>query len=236
VKLTIVGCSPAWPNPEGAHSGYLIETGGRRLLLDCGPGVLSRLRQDEWPQVDAIAISHFHLDHFGSLVPWLWGQLFGPGAGSAPPELWLPPGGRAFLTGFATPRQWERAFALSEYTGGETFVAAGHAVTPIRVLHYDEPTWGMRVEDDGSVIAYSADTGPTAALAELARDADLFLCEATLVEPETGQRGHLTADEARSAAEESGSRRLLVTHRAAEHPVDELVHEGLKLEVEPIDG
>ena len=39
VKLTVVGCSPAWPNPGGAQSGYLVEGSGR-LLLDSGPGVL----------------------------------------------------------------------------------------------------------------------------------------------------------------------------------------------------
>ena len=44
VKLTVVGSSPAWPNPGGAQSGYLIEGPGR-LLLDCGPGVLARLRE-----------------------------------------------------------------------------------------------------------------------------------------------------------------------------------------------
>src|SRR5581483_9559300 len=77
VKLTVVGCSPAWPNPGGAQSGYLVEDDGRRLLLDCGPGVLARLRQDaEWPEVDAIVITHFHLDHWGDVVPWVWGALY----------------------------------------------------------------------------------------------------------------------------------------------------------------
>src|SRR5205823_3071793 len=65
VKLTVVGCSPAWPNPGGAQSGYLVEDDrGGRLLLDCGPGVLARLREDDgWPSVDAIVLAHFHLDH-----------------------------------------------------------------------------------------------------------------------------------------------------------------------------
>ena len=76
MKLTIVGCSPAWPNPGGAQSGYLVEGRGR-LLLDCGPGVLARLREREaWPQVDAIAITHFHVDHWGDIVPWVWGSMF----------------------------------------------------------------------------------------------------------------------------------------------------------------
>src|SRR5215210_7995966 len=59
VKLNVVGCSPAWPNPGGAQSGYLLESDdGGRLLLDCGPGVLARLRERApWPKVNAIAIT-----------------------------------------------------------------------------------------------------------------------------------------------------------------------------------
>src|SRR5437588_1954988 len=97
VKLTVIGCSPAWPNPGGAHSGYLVEGSGR-LLLDCGPGVLARLRERErWPAIDAIVLTHFHLDHVGDLVPWPWGHLRGPGDAVAAPALWLPPRGRPEL-------------------------------------------------------------------------------------------------------------------------------------------
>src|SRR6266540_7396799 len=99
VKLTVVGSSPAWPNPGGAQSGYLVEDRGR-LLLDCGPGVLSRLReQDGWPRIDAIVISHFHLDHWGDLVPWVWGSMFrrSHNGSASRPQLWVPPGGRETL-------------------------------------------------------------------------------------------------------------------------------------------
>src|SRR5260370_26976955 len=69
VKLTVVGCSPAWPNPGGAQSGYLVEGEGR-VLLDCGPGVLARLRaRESWPRVDALVLTHFDLGHWGDLVP-----------------------------------------------------------------------------------------------------------------------------------------------------------------------
>lgn len=232
VKLTVVGCSPAWPNPGGAHSGYLVEHSGDRLLLDCGPGVLARLRANEpWPSLDAIALTHFHLDHCGDLVPWLWGHLMGPAAGRTGPELWLPPGGRLRLGQLAPVERWEAVFPLHEYDDATAFNVAGFRITPHRVVHYDEPTWGMRVERAGRVLAYSADTASTPALTELARNADVFLCEATLAEPEEGRRGHLTADDARAAFAESGARRLLLTHRAAELPVDEVVYEGLALEV-----
>src|SRR5919204_508178 len=98
VKLTVVGCSPAWPNPGGAQSGYLVEGSDGRLLLDCGPGVLPRLREREgWPKIDAIAITHFHLDHWGDLVPWVWGTMYRNEGRSLHPELWVPRTGRELL-------------------------------------------------------------------------------------------------------------------------------------------
>src|SRR5262245_10816172 len=128
VKLIVVGCSPAWPNPGGAQSGYLVEERGRRLLLDCGPGVLGKLREhDVWPRVDAIAITHFHLDHWGDLVPWVWGAEFGPGRELelAPPELWLPPGGRSMLAEIGErlgrPDMFESVFRPREFEAGLPF-------------------------------------------------------------------------------------------------------------------
>jgi ribonuclease BN (tRNA processing enzyme) len=231
VQLTVVGCSPAWPNPGGAHSGYLVESGDRRLLLDCGPGVLSKLRAREgWPHVDAIVITHFHLDHCGDLVPWLWGHLMGPVQGEPAPALWLPPGGRAQLTRLA--RRFDEAFTVREYADGEPFEAAGFTITPRAVRHYDEPAYGLRVEAD-AVLAYSSDTGPTPALVELARDADVLLCEATLGEDERAPRGHLLAEEAAEAARVAGARRLLLTHRPVELPSDgyELAYDGFVLDL-----
>ena len=91
VRLRVIGSSPAWPNPGSAQSGYLVEGAGT-LLLDCGPGVLARLREEGELEVDAIAITHFHLDHWGDLVPWAWLVAYGDGT-ARHAELWLPPGG-----------------------------------------------------------------------------------------------------------------------------------------------
>jgi ribonuclease BN (tRNA processing enzyme) len=241
VKLTVVGCSPAWPNPGGAQSGFLVESELGRLLLDCGPGVLPRLRTMEgWPDIDAIAITHFHLDHWGDIVPWVWGLQFGPAADFDPPALWLPPGGRETLTrlGGALGKRdmFENAFQIHEYADGESFIAAGSTVTPRRVLHYDMLAFGFRVSQNGTTLAYSGDSGPSDALLELARDADLFLCEATLLapNPEGGTRGHLAATEAADVFNASGAKRLLLTHRPAERPLEngyEQVYDGFELEL-----
>jgi ribonuclease BN (tRNA processing enzyme) len=239
VQLTVIGSSPAWPNPGGACSGYVVDG---RLLLDCGPGVLAKLRErapspGNWPSIEAIAITHLHLDHWGDLIPWVWGRLFGPG--KTRPALWLPPGSiealRPILQRLGNEDMLDRAFDVSEYEPRRPFTVAGLDVTAVPVVHYNIDAYGFRVQDD-RVLAYSGDTGPCDELVELGRDADVLLCEATLERGELDGplRGHLAPDEATAAAEAAGAKRLLLTHRPRELPLSdsiELAHDGLEVEV-----
>lgn len=238
MRLNVVGCSPAWPNPGGAQSGYLVDD---RLLLDCGPGVLARLRERHgWPQVEAIAITHFHLDHWGDLVPWVWGRMYGLGHDLATPELWVQPGGRSELEEFGARLgmrdMFERTFTVREYAEGEPFVAAGLEVTALRLPHYMLRTYGFRISNEHRTMAYSGDSGPSDRLVQLARDVDLFVCEATLERGDRDgePRGHLSLDEALEAHAASGARRLLLTHRPSELTAGdglELAYDGLELEI-----
>jgi ribonuclease BN (tRNA processing enzyme) len=242
VKITVIGSSPAWPNPGSAQSGYLVEGSGQ-LLLDCGPGVLSLLRAGgKWPDLEAIAITHFHLDHWGDLVPWVWGVLHLRGRGIEPrhPDLWVPPGGRARLEHFGDdlgfPDMFERVFEIHEYEPGTPFQVAGHEVVALRLPHYRIASYGFRVTDDDVVLAYSGDSAPDDRLVELARDADLFICEATLITGESDgapPRGHLSLDEANDAFVASGAKRLLVTHRPVELPTEdyEIAYDGMEIEL-----
>jgi ribonuclease BN (tRNA processing enzyme) len=229
VKLTVIGCSPAWPNPGSAQSGYLVEGEGR-LLVDCGPGVLSRLREQEsWPRVDAIAVTHLHLDHVADLVGWVYGRLLGPARDEPSVPLWLPRGGTADLLQLVG-RAGE-AFELREYDDGQTFEAAGFTITA-RAVPHPAHAHGFRVTDGRSTLAHSGDSGPSPVLAELARGADLFLCEATNADPGDGPT-HLTSAQAREVAAAAGAHRLVLVHRPAELPPDgcEVAYDGLELEL-----
>ena len=119
------------------------------------------------------------------------------------------------------PDMFSGALEIHEYEDREQFETAGFRVTPERVLHYSMLAFGFRASANGSVLAYSGDSGPSDALPALAADADLFLCEATLAKEETDLRGHLTADEAVAAFRDSGARRLVVIHRPHELALDE---------------
>jgi ribonuclease BN (tRNA processing enzyme) len=219
VQLTVIGSSPAWPNPGSVHSGYLVEADGcGRLLLDCGPGVLGRLREWNLLPVDAIVITHLHLDHFGDLVPWCWFTRHGLSVGPAP-ALHLPPGGLDALAEVAGTwgheRMFDGVFELGEYRAAAPFEAAGFTIEAHGVDHYGMTAFGLRATSPGGrVLAYSGDTGPCEGLHRVAAGASLFLCEATLASPsdDPPNRGHLAGDEAIAVADG----RVLLTHRPAE--------------------
>jgi ribonuclease BN (tRNA processing enzyme) len=131
---------------------------------------------------------------------------------------------------------FERTFRLSEYEPDKPFLTGKLEVTATRVPHYRLETYAFRVRSNGAVVAYSGDSAPSDELVEAARDADLFVCEATLLRGELDgePRGHLSLDEAVDAFEASGAKRLLLTHRPRELPVPdeyELAYDGLELDV-----
>src|SRR5262249_9451927 len=106
--LTVIGCSAAAERPGGACSSYLVTYGNLNLLLDCGPGSLSVLRQEIKPRnLDGIILSHCHADHTLDLVPLAYYLKYAPPVGDERnPEpqklaLFVPPGGNAFLKGLA---------------------------------------------------------------------------------------------------------------------------------------
>jgi ribonuclease BN (tRNA processing enzyme) len=72
----------------------------------------------------------------------------------------------------------------------------------------------MRIAAGGRTLTYSGDTAPNPALARAARDADVFLCEATWTDDQRGMMGpvHMSAGETGEAAAAAGCARLVLTH------------------------
>ena len=88
-------------------------------------------------------------------------------------------------------------------------------VTTVRT-HHPVETHALRVEAGGRSLVYSADTGESDALVELARDADLLLCEASWPhEPAQPPGLHLSGRQAGEHAARADAQRLLLTHVVA---------------------
>jgi ribonuclease BN (tRNA processing enzyme) len=216
MRITVLGKSPAWPDAGGACSGYLVEGGGRRVLLDCGPGVFAKLRNlVDYREIDAVVISHLHADHVLDLVPFASGLRYGPRPGR--PQLLGPPGADEALAclGAATGMGADHiatGFDLTVYDPAEAHGIGGLSVRFRPVPHFI-PCQAVEFADAGRRFTFSADCAPNDALCEFARDTELLLIEATLPHPEDGgSRGHLTAAEAGEHGARARARRLVLTH------------------------
>ena len=216
VKVTVLGTSGAWPSRGRACSGYLIETAQAKVVLDLGFGTLPRLLAlCQAQEVSAVFISHAHADHCVDLYG-LYRALRLPSPPFRSPPI------------FAAPEVMNRVGAL-DGDGGADRLRQGldfHQVGPDESLSVGDlrlrtfalphftPNLGVRLESDESVIAYTGDTGPAESVSDLARGADLFICEATYQKPpkEEGPRFLLTATEAGQYAREAKAKRLMLTH------------------------
>jgi ribonuclease BN (tRNA processing enzyme) len=228
VRVTILGGAAAGPGPRQGCSGYLVETAGTRLALDLGPGTLPELRQRCDPRdLDAIVISHMHIDHMLDLIAFWWGWLYTPAQLAAPLPLWLPPGGRSFLTGVAHalsgPEEVEglfsRVFAVREYVQTASLTIGDTIVSFTPTLH-DIPCHAIRVGGaDGRSAGYTADNGDAARLVPFMTGVDLLIAEATLAASPAdpaAERGTSTAAEVAALARDSGAATLVLTHIWAE--------------------
>jgi ribonuclease BN (tRNA processing enzyme) len=222
VRITVLGKSPAWQDPGGACSGYLVEEAGTGLLVDCGNGVFGKLRAArDLAAVDAVVVSHLHADHLLDLVPFAYALTYLPHGRSAPPRLLAPAGARETLRrivgAWGDERLVEGAFALEEYGPGDTPEVGSLRLRFQPVPHY-VPANAIEVGSGGSGrFTFGSDHGPTDDLVAFARATDLLMLEATLpASGEDGPRGHLTAREAGEHAQRAGARRLVLTHLPAE--------------------
>jgi ribonuclease BN (tRNA processing enzyme) len=219
LRLTVLGCSTAAPHPATPTAGYLVEWGTTALLLDIGQGVVRNLQRVLDPHdLTAIVVGHMHADHYLDIVGlrylFPWGE-----PAEQPLPIHLPPGGRARLDALANAVServgfFDAAFEATEYDPGTTLEVGDLRVTFHRGRHY-VPAWGATVvAPDGTRLAYTGDTGPSDAVVDAVRGADLLLVEAALrdVAHDDAERGHLTADEAIELARAAGVRSALLVH------------------------
>jgi len=223
---TVLGGSPAWPNPGQAASGYLVESDERHVLIDCGSGIASELRALDPKPLTDIVISHFHADHWFDLVPLHYAFRYGSWHSRPKPTLHLPPGGRDVLDTVASVwdgsvETFEAAFDLTEFDPHADLRIGDLHLSFAPCLHYTT-CFSIKIAGPGGVIVYSADTAPTERLARFALGADLFVCEAALGDAsnDSSERGHMDAAEAGREAARAGATRLLLTHVP-----DEIGHE-----------
>jgi ribonuclease BN (tRNA processing enzyme) len=188
MQLQFVGCGDAFGS--GGRFNTCFHLVGRNLntLIDCGATSLVSMNKlaINRNEIETILITHFHADHIAGLPFFILEANY---VLKRKTSLTIvgPPGLKsryAALMETAFPgtqaMDWSYPLTLREFEIGKPNQVGHMRVTPSRVLHDERagPCLGLRIEAGGKVIAYSGDSQWTDSLIGVARNADLFICEA----------------------------------------------------------
>jgi ribonuclease BN (tRNA processing enzyme) len=213
MRVTVLGGCGAWPAAGLACAGHLVEHDGFRLVVDLGYATLPRLL--EWTgaeRVDAALFSHGHPDHCADLHPLLRARALREAPPPALPVFALA-GSLDPVLALDEPGMLDGAYRLHDVAPGSRFEVGPFRVETWVLPHF-VPSVGLRLAAGGRVFAYTGDTGPSADIPELGRDADLLVAEASYPERVPAHRaGFLSsALQAGADAARAGARRLVLTH------------------------
>lgn len=214
MELTILGTCGGYPGPGRAASGYLVRHDGFNLVVDLGNGALSTLQREiAYHEIDGVIVSHSHPDHCVDLYSLFIARSYHP----EPLERLPVTAGRGvfdrILALGSDDDELQSSFDMREVEPNRPFELGPFRIEGFPMAHW-VPALGYRIQADGQAMAYTGDTGPNAAIDDLARDVDVLLAEATWLEGQ--QKGkdpyHLTARQAGEQAARAGSKRLVLSH------------------------
>lgn len=243
LELTVLGSAGSHTLPGRVCSGYLVEHEGTRLLIDAGNGSTANLqRRVAFRDLDAIVISHRHVDHCIDLIGAFYALRFDPRFAD---------GDGARIPLYAAAEVYDTLTSLmsadSAHAFGDVFahhpVAAGDEVAvgqlKLRFARSEHPvpTVSTRVEAPGATLVYSGDSAGGADLIEIARGADVFLCESTWHgDARDYPPGiHLTASDAAAIAAEAGVGKLVLTHLTGGTDPDRVLAEAAAVYGGPVE-
>ena len=238
MKLTILGSGTSVPHPERASPGYWLETNSGTLLLDVSGDAPHRMAQEalDWPNLDAVWISHFHLDHLGGLPPLLFGMKWAPQTQNRTKTLRIfgPEGLRSFIQTINHSNNYrllEQPFAIEivEVAAATHFeILPGISADTCSTPHTRE-SLALRLKDeDSKLFVYTSDTGFSEDLIPFANNSALLLMECSFRRNKPVQK-HLELAEAMRLAHDCVPEKLVLTHLYPEWDDVDLVAEARAL-------
>ena len=215
MQVTVLGSGTAIPVPSRFPAGYLVEIDDTVTMVDCGPGTLRRLAMAGvgLDRLGTLLLTHYHTDHCADVAALLFALRSPHFAGRPPMRIHGAPGLCRLVEKLTEAWPWlqPRGYELQlvETLPG-TFAVGPARVTAVPIRH-TAPSLGYRIETGAGTVAFSGDADECDELVELARDADLFVCDAAAPD---GQKldGHLTPGLAGAYAQRAHVRRLVLTH------------------------
>jgi ribonuclease BN (tRNA processing enzyme) len=219
--LTILGSGTCVPSLKRSSCAVMIASGISKILVDCGPGTMRRLLEagTEIAEISHILLSHFHPDHSGELVSFLFSSKYsGKKCRTEPLTLIAGKGFAEFWRGLQQVYgEWiELAPELltiiemdTQHFGKLVFKDFTLKTAP---MNHRPESLAFRIGfPDNKSLVYSGDTDVSDNLVMLARDADMLICESSFPD-ELKSPGHLTPSLAGAMAGRANVGTLILTH------------------------
>jgi len=219
MNITLIGTSGGIISETRTYPSFLINND---LLLDCGEGTTQKLIKLKMiDSIECICITHLHNDHFLGICSLLWYywitgrsksiKIVGPPTTEKTIKTILelahtPEDMGSFEINFIELKDSDEIQEIKEYDS--------YKVNAIRVEH-GFPAYAYSIESENSKLAYSGDTKPNQRIEMLAKNSDLFICEASF--PDKFQKvahkyNHCTPSDAAHIAKKSNSKKLVLVH------------------------
>lgn len=212
LRLVFLGTGAPRPSAERHGASILVEAGGHRFLVDCGPDVRQRIFEaggfDLLTTITDIFVTHLHYDHISDIQDvWIAGWMYGR---RTPLNVWGPAGTEKFVADVTSAFDWDiryreivgipaagNTMVATDVTPGVIFDRDGLRITAFHVAHMpidpatmqvgdlDGDTFGFRVDYKGRSVVFSGDvqTLPDSELIQAAMGVDVLIHEVQVPSP-----------------------------------------------------
>lgn len=221
MSITILGSGTCVPSLRRSSCSVLIKIKNHALLFDSGAGTMRRLLEanTEIYDISFVFYSHFHPDHTGEFVPFIFSNKYPDGTRRQIPITFV--AGKGFSAFYNKLKiaygHWiELAPGLLnilelDNTRYDMRRFDDFTVESIPVMHNDESIAYKITSSGGKSVVYSGDTDYSDNLITLSKDVDLLICEAALPD-DLKVKGHLTPSLAGEISKQANVRKLVLTH------------------------
>ena len=217
IRCTILGSGVSIPVPGRTPSAYLVQGGGASVLVDPGPGACHRagVAGADLTQLDAVCVSHLHLDHCNDLAQLLFTLrnptltrtrrlvvAGGPGLQRHLDALYKVHGG------WVEPRGYE----LTVHAEARWRIGVGELGIQAGPVEHIAGSVGFRfMGPGGASLVYSGDTTGDEDLTRLALGADCLVMECAAPDDAPIPK-HATPRDVARVATAARVRRVVLTH------------------------